>query len=45
LEAALAAGLDGDPSPPDVMEPGAAKDALRAQIETLIADVEAALAG
>ena len=33
--------LDGDPSPPDVMEDGPAKDALRAEVERLIALIEA----
>jgi hypothetical protein len=35
--------LDGDPSPPDVMDDGPAKDALRTEIDALIALVESQL--
>jgi hypothetical protein len=39
------ARLDDDPAPPDVMEDGIAKDALRQEVETLIALVRAELGG
>jgi hypothetical protein len=37
--------LDGDPAPPDVIDDGPSKDALRQEVEALIAAVRAALAG
>ena len=37
--------LDGNPAPPDVMEDGPAKDALREEVEGLLALVRAGIGG